>query len=78
MSLAPSSASAHPQWRSLCIPPCLQPPLLTLQLFVTSLPLKADGVCPVMDEALEAGISALLHGAAGRVDGDDRAAKAWG
>lgn len=31
-----------------------------------------------MNEALEAGILALLHSAAGRVDGDDRAIKAWG
>lgn len=31
-----------------------------------------------MDEAPEAGILALLHGTAGRVDGDDRAPKAWG
>lgn len=31
-----------------------------------------------MNEALEAGILALLHGAAGRVDGDDRTIIAWG
>lgn len=30
-----------------------------------------------MDEALEAGILALLHGAARRVNGDDRAPQAW-
>lgn len=54
------------------------PPRLTLQLRVPSLPLKADGGCPIMDEALEAGILALPHGAAGRVDRDDRAPKAWG
>lgn len=51
---------------------------LTLQLLVPSLPLKAYRGCPIMDEALEAGILALLHGAAGRLDGDDRAPKAWG
>lgn len=50
---------------------------LTLQLLVTKFPLNADGGCPVVNEALEAGILALLHGAAGRVDGDDRAIKAW-
>lgn len=56
----------------------LHPVRLTFQLLVPSLPLKADGGCPVMDEALEAGILALLHGAAGRVDGDHRAPKTWG
>lgn len=31
-----------------------------------------------MDEALEAGVLTLLHGAAGRLDRDDGAPKAWG
>lgn len=60
------------------LPPALPSRPLTLQLLVPSFPLKADGGCPFVDEALEAGVLALLHSAAGRVDGDDRATKAWG
>lgn len=82
VSLGPGSALPSLQWRSSCIRTHLQHPphvvWLTLQLLVPSLPLKADGGCPVMDEAPEAGILALLHSAAGRVDGDHRAPKTWG
>lgn len=82
VSLVPGSPPPSLQWWSSCIRTHLQPPLhpvqLTLQLLVPSLPLKADGGCPIMDEALEAGILALLHGAAGRVNGDHRAPKTWG
>lgn len=48
-------------------------PSLTLQLLVPGLPLQADGGRPLVDEALKAGVLALLHGAAGWVDGDDGA-----
>lgn len=54
--------------------PGIQP--LTLQLLVPSLPLKADGCCSLVDEALEAGILALLYRAAGWLNGDDRASEA--
>lgn len=64
-AFTPASGPNHPAW-------------LTLQLLVPSLPLNGDRGCPIMDEALEAGILALSHGTAGRVDGDDRAPKAWG
>ena len=81
VSLGPGSVLPSLQWWSSCIRTHLQHPphpvRLTLQLLVPSLPLKADGGCPIMDEALEAGILALLHSAAGRVDGDDRAPKTW-
>lgn len=60
------------------LPHPTHPAWLTLQLLVPSLPLQAYRGCPVMDEALEAGILALLHGAAGWLNRDDRAPKAWG
>lgn len=70
---APDSSAHHSP-----PPPCPTTlPGLTLQFLVPSFPLEADGSSPVVDEALEAGILSLLHSAAGRVDRDDRAPKAW-
>lgn len=86
LSLVPRSAFAPPTagMTPSHLPPESSPPpptphpRLTLQFLVPSSPLEADGCCPLVDEALEAGVLALLHGAAGRVDGNDGAPEACG